>query len=178
MLNPFTIRGRIIDLRRFANANRHRHPFAPAERYELWLKKFDGIRMQAHDPDQVDARAKWTRYQRHRRRGRGARGGRRPEPVAGGCRVQPGDRGGGQLFTHRDAAVSPSRGLRRRDGRLRGAGVGGGGAEGMLLFAAAAPVYLFACAFRRAIRLALDARQVDRTLAMERVCAGIGKKKS
>jgi len=43
MLNPFTIRGRIIDLRRFANANRHRHPFAPAERYELWLKKFDGI---------------------------------------------------------------------------------------------------------------------------------------
>jgi hypothetical protein len=39
-----TFNGRIVDLRRHVNVHwRHLHPFAPTDRYELWLRGPDGI---------------------------------------------------------------------------------------------------------------------------------------
>lgn len=49
-LDPFVARpdlrtsaGRLVDLRRHVNVHwRHRHPIAPTDRYELWLRAPDG----------------------------------------------------------------------------------------------------------------------------------------
>lgn len=177
MLNLLTIRGRITDLRRFTNANRHRHPFAPAERYELWLRKFDGIECKLTIQTKTMP----------------ARSGHGISVIVAGDEERDEDddpslspvvgvfnRETGAAANYLRTETPPF--LRGVDFAVVAAGfaalVWGLGAEGMLLFAAAAPVYLFACAFRRSIRLALDARQVDLTIAMERVRAGIGRKKS
>lgn len=38
-----TFHGHLVDLRRHVNVHwRHRHPFAPTDRYELWLRAPDG----------------------------------------------------------------------------------------------------------------------------------------
>lgn len=159
-----TIRGRIVDLRRYTNVHLYWHrPPGPTDRYELWLRQFDG-----HE-------RKFTIHTRMMP----ARLGHRVSVIANL------DTGLPQVWGLFNGETGDAANYLRSDPpamlhvvdliALATAFVAMAewfGDTGMVLFVPEALAYLLIAVFGRAIKLALRAKQVDCMIAQEQVRAG------
>jgi hypothetical protein len=163
-----TIRGRVVDLRRYINVNAYRrNPLAPPERYELWLRQFDGL----------ERKFIFNTGTMAARRGHGIslflNESASPSRVLA---VFNRENGASTNYLRSDPPAS----LRLKDfivlaiafavmnWRL--------GEAGLVLCACVAPIYLLVAALGRAVKLELDAREVDCMIAQEHVRAGMRSK--
>lgn len=159
-----TIRGRVVDLRRYVNAHAYRrNPQAPPERYELWLKQFDGLERKFVFNTQTMAA----------RRGHGIT--LFLDENASPSRVLA-------VFNRENGAANnylrsdPPAALRPKDFIVLAIAFAAMnwqlGDAGLVLFACAAPIYLLVTAIGRTVKLKLDARAVDCLIAQEQVRSG------